>query len=188
MSRQRQRAKQARLTRSTTRQVLWCALAVLAASCAGQLQVEIKTAADATGLTAALLKATAGDSVHVAWLADIAIQSSIPVPDGVSLSVAGSSGGASISGGGLVQLFKVSGSLNLTNLILQDGYTQASGGAVASSPSAQLHIEGCAFVGNQADMGGAIAGGSLTSISKVRPAVLRSLVGFVSFIPALDRY
>lgn len=61
----------------------------------------------------------------------------------------GGSRGAEVDGGGITQLFNVTGAaLHLENLLLSRGATNASGAAVSATDGANISVHNCAFSGN----------------------------------------
>lgn len=71
----------------------------------------------------------------------------------------GRSGGATVDGGGITQLFNITGAvLHIENLLLSKGATNASGAAVLATGGATIVARDCAFSANTA-LEGAGGGG-----------------------------
>lgn len=128
-------------------QVLPCAL--------GITTLTVSNGADATDLAEALL--CSGGQFEASWVGEVLISRTVRVSNGTSLRISGmASGGSIVDGGGLHQLFEVSGgsTLELQGISLFNGFSGEGGGAVALSDSSSLEVSGCSFDGNKAGAGG----------------------------------
>ena len=95
------------------------------------------------------------DGANIDVVSDISFTSTLTISGAVSMT---STTGATLSGGGAVQLFSIaSGSLSLLSLTLRDGFMGGSG--TGGAVSGALTATDCSFTGNSAAWGGAIMGG-----------------------------
>lgn len=128
-------------------QVLPCAL--------GVTNLTVSNSVEANDLAEALL--CSGGQFEASWVGEVLVSRTVRVSNGTSLRISGtSSGGSIVDGGGLYQLFHVSGgsTLELKGLSLVNGFSDEGGAAVAVSDASSLEVSGCSFDGNRAGAGG----------------------------------
>ncbi|CAN0218527.1 unnamed protein product, partial [Scytosiphon promiscuus] len=94
---------------------------------AGTVNMTVASTEDAIGLTNAL--ACTGEGVfRVSWNGSVELAQTVVVGAGSSLNVTGALAGAEINGGGLVQLFDVTGAtVHLEKIALSQGAINGSG-------------------------------------------------------------
>lgn len=122
----------------------------------------------ATELSEALRGECEGETVVVDWIGHVSLEDAIPVTNGTSLTVSGSSSGAAVDGNRSTRLFGVfDATLNIENMVLMNGFLEGNAGGAIYARDSEVHISGItAFEGNMAESADPATGGGAIHVKR----------------------
>lgn len=96
------------------------------------------------------------EELTVVWQGEVQLSSTLAVGNSTTLKITGVNG-ASMNGGGAIQLIRVTGgaTLILTNVSLRGGWVpDGEGGSISANENSSVFLEDCSFIDNKAGTNG----------------------------------